>query len=144
MNPSGVHLALTHQHGDEVGISIRSVLIPRRSHRTGEAILHIEHVSASGTIAVADRQNKWYDRLLYDVERSGLILVEGDVSSDGKSAEIVVGNASYSLWSDALSPRCPADLHLPASVETLYFVTEEAGHRSATLILFLASAQRQI
>ena len=88
-------------------------------------------------------KNKWYDRLLYDVERSGLILVEGDLSSDGKSAEIVVGNASYSLWSDALSQHVAlADLHLPASVETLYFVTEEAGHRSATLILPRPSAQR--
>ena len=140
----GVHLALTHQHGDEVGISIRSVLDtkalpPAREKPSFISSMYLPQERLPSQID----KDKWYDRLLYDVERSGLILVEGDISSDGKSAEIVVGNASYSLWSDALSQHVAlADLHLPASVETLYFVTEEAGHRSATLILPRPSAQR--
>ena len=140
----GVHLALTHQHGDEVGISIRSVLDtkalpPARENPSFISSMYLPQERLPSQID----KNMWYDRLLYDVERSGLILVEGNVSSDGKSAELVVGNASYSLWSDALSQHVAlADLHLPASVETLYFVTEEAGHRSATLILPRPSAQR--
>ena len=132
----GVHLALTHQHGDEVGISIRSVLDTKALPPAREKPSFISACLPQERLPSQIDKNKWYDRLLYDVERSGLILVEGDISSDGKSAEIVVGNASYSLWSDALSQHVAlADLHLPASVETLYFVTEEAGHRSATLIL---------
>ena len=47
-------------------------------------------------------KNRWYDRLLYDVERSGLLLVEGTISPDGNQASLVVGNPSYALWSDAI------------------------------------------
>ena len=59
-------------------------------------------------------KKSWYDRLLYDVERSGLLLVEGMISDDGNH-KLVVGNTSYSLWSDAVGRHTAlADLHLPA------------------------------
>ena len=140
----GVHLGLSHQHGDEIGISIRSVLDTKAlpAAREKPSFISSMYLPEERLPSQIDK-NSWYDRLLYDAERSGLILVEGDLSSDGKSAELVVGNTTYSLWSDALSQHIAlADLHLPASVETLYFVTEEAGHRSATLILPRPSAQQ--
>ena len=81
-------------------------------------------------------KNRWYDRLLYDVERSGLLLVEGTISPDGNQASLVVGNPSYALWSDAIGRHTAlADLHLPATVKTIHFVVEEGGHRSATVVV---------
>ena len=82
------------------------------------------------------RKERWYSRLLYDVERSGLLLVEGTLSEDQQQAQLVVGNASLALWSDAIADlTAMADLHLPASVRTIFFVVEDGGHRTATIVV---------
>ena len=53
----------------------------------------------------------------------------------------MVGNASYALWSDALARHTAlADLHLPATVKSIYFVVEEGGHRTATVVVPRPSA----
>ena len=137
-NPvEGVHVSLTHQHQDHVGLSIRSVLDTKALPSKPEQPSFISSLYLpQSQLPPQINKKKWYDRLLYDVERSGLLLVEGSISSDEKSAELVVGNTSYSLWSDAIGRHLAlADLHLPASVETLYFVVEDGGHRSASIIV---------
>lgn len=139
----GVTLSLNSQHGDGIGVAIRSVLDTKALPQVSAAPNFISSIYLpQRELPPQINKNKWYDRLLYDVERSGLILVESDISPDGKNAELVVGNASFSLWSEALSQHIAlADLHLPASVDNLYFVVEEAGHRSATLIVPRPSSQ---
>jgi hypothetical protein len=137
-NPlAGIYVSLTHQHQDHVGFSIRSVLDTKALPSKPEQPDFISSLYLpQSQLPPQINKKKWYDRLLYDVERSGLLLVEGSISSDEKSAELVVGNTSYSLWSDAIGRHIAlADLHLPASVETLYFVVEDGGHRSASIIV---------
>lgn len=88
--------------------------------------------------------NKWYDKLLYDVERAGLWLVEGEISEDGSTARLVIGNAHYQLWVDAIDKHLAlADLHLPPSVTRIYLVVENKGHRNITLLLDRPSAMRE-
>ena len=138
----GVDLRLSLQHGDEIGVGFRSYLaskeeLPRREVDQFISSYYLSQRDLPDQI----NKHKWYDRLLYDVERSGLILVEGTVSSDGNSAQLVVGNASYALWSDALARHTAlADLHLPATVKSIYFVVEEGGHRAATVVVPRPSA----
>ena len=133
----GVDLRLSIQHGNEVGVGFRSFLNsaidpPKRDREDFVSSYYLPDSQFPGQI----NKNRWYDRLLFDVERSGLILVEGAVSDDGYSAQLVVGNADYALWSDAIAQHTAlADLHLPATVRTLNFVVEEAGHRSATIVV---------
>jgi len=133
----GVDLRLSLQHGDEVGIGFRSYLnskaeFPRREPEQFVSSFYL----AQSELPAQINKNRWYDRLLYDVERSGLLLVEGTISSDGNQASLVVGNPSYALWSDAIGRHTAlADLHLPATVKTIHFVVEEGGHRSATVVV---------
>ena len=137
-NPrTGIYISLNHQHQDHVGFSIRSVLDTKALPSKPEQPSFISSLYLpQSQLPPQINKKKWFDRLLYDVERSGLLLVEGSISSDEKSAELVVGNTSYSLWSDAIGRHLAlADLHLPASVETLYFVVEDGGHRSASIIV---------
>ena len=138
-----VVLGLTHQHGDEIGISVRSSLYTKALPSRRKAPEFVSSMFlAQSDLPKGISKNSWYDRLLYDVERSGLILVEGTISGDGKDAQLVVGNASYSLWIDALSRHIAlADLHLPPSVENLYLITEDGGHRSGTLVVPRPSVQ---
>ena len=133
----GVYVSLSNQHGDHVGLGIRSVLDTKALPPKREAPSFISSLYLpQNELPPQINKNKWYDRLLFDVEQSGLLLVESSISSDGKRAELVVGNTSYPLWSDAIGRHIAlADLHLPASVETLYFVVEDGGHRSASIIV---------
>jgi len=138
----GVDLRLSLQHGDEIGVGFRSYLDSKDEppRREPDQFISSYYLSQSDLPPQINKE-KWYDRLLYDVERSGLILVEGTLSADGNYAQLVVGNASYALWSDALARHTAlADLHLPATVKSIYFVVEEGGHRTATVVVPRPSA----
>ena len=132
-----VELGFSFQHLDQIGFSFESKfdssgLPPERPQTTFISSLYLPESELPSQID----KSKWFDRLLYDVERSDLILVEGSLSADQTSAELVVGNAGFSLWSDALGRHLAlADLHLPATVNTIYFVVEDGGHRSATVMV---------
>ncbi len=133
----GVDLRLSLQHGDEIGVGFRSYLDSKDEppRREPDRFISSYYLSQSDLPPQINKE-KWYDRLLYDVERSGLILVEGTLSADGNNAQLVVGNASYALWPDALARHTAlADLHLPATVKSIYFVVEEGGHRTATVVV---------
>ena len=138
----GLDLRLSVQHGDEIGVGFRSYLDSKQefSRREPEQFVSSYYLVQS-ELPPQINKNRWYDRLLYDVERSGLLLVEGTISSDGNQASLVVGNPSYALWSDAIGRHTAlADLHLPATVKTIHFVVEEGGHRSATVVVPRPSA----
>jgi len=134
---SGVTITLSNQHQDSFGLSIRSTFdtkaLPlKQKPPTFISSLYLRQSQLPSQI----NKKTWYDRLLYDVERSGLLLVEGTLSADQRSVELVVGNSSYSVWSDALGLHLAfADLHLPVSVETIYMVVEDGGHRTATMTI---------
>ena len=133
----GVDLRFSVQHADEVGIGIRTYLdskeeLPRRDP---EKFISSYFLSPKDLPSQINKKS-WYDRLLYDVERSGLLLLEGTISRDGSQAQLVVGNLSYGLWSDAIGRHTGlADLHLPVSVKSIHFIVEEGGHRSATIVV---------
>lgn len=133
----GLDFELSLQHGSKVGIGFRSYLdstkeLPRRD---SDAFVSSYYLSQDKLPEHINKKS-WYDRLLYDVERSGLLLVEGATSADGIEARLVVGNSSYALWSDAIGRHTAlADLHLPPSVKVIHFIVEEGGHRSATIVV---------
>ena len=63
-------------------------------------------------------------------------MVKASLSDDQQQVQLVVGNGSYFLWSDAIGRLTAlADLHLPASVESIHFVVEDAGHRPVTVVV---------
>ena len=133
----GVDARLSIQHGNEIGVGFRSFLNSSMDppKRDRESFISSYYLS-DNQLPRQINKSRWYDRLLFDIERAGLILVEGAISGDGHAAKLVVGNAEYALWSDAIAKHTAlADLHLPASVRTISFVVEEAGHRSATIVV---------
>ena len=133
----GLEVTASHQHGDEMGLSFQfsldSLADPQRLP-TPDFIS--SYYLPQSELPAQIRKDRWYSRLLYDVERSGLLLVEGTLSKDQQQAQLVVGNASLALWSDAIGILTSlADLHLPASVRSIFFIVEDAGHRTATIVV---------
>ena len=72
--------------------------------------------------------------MLFDVERSGLLLLEATVDESRHTATIVMGNTAYPVWMDAVDYMVSlADLHLPITVNMINIIVEEEGHRLNTI-----------
>lgn len=131
----GVTLSLSHQHNQEWGVSLQAAIDTkaRPVRRPPMVMTSSRDIAASDLPSMLDK-GKWYDLLLYDAERSGLILVSTTIDSKTDIATIIMGNKDYPIWADAIAQMTVlADLHLPAKVKSLRFVIEEEGHQVYTL-----------
>ena len=131
----GVSLSLSRQHEQEWGIELSAALdtkslTPRRPAPVFTSSLDMAPQDLPSQLNRRD----WYDMLLYDVERSGLLLLEASIEPSSSTAILVMGNNQYPVWADAIAKMAVlADLHLPSSVNTFRIVAEEAGHRVQTI-----------
>ena len=131
----GVSLSLSRQHEEEWGIELSAALDtkslpPRRPAPIFTSSLDMAPQNLPPQINPQD----WYDTLLYDVERSGLLLLEASIESSSHTAVLVMGNDQYPVWADAIAKMAVlADLHLPSSVNTFRIIAEEVGHRVKTI-----------
>lgn len=127
----GVSITLSHQHNQEWGIELSAVLdtksLPaKRSSRVFRSSLDYP----ADELPAGINPLSWYDTLLFDVERSGILLLEATIDETSHSATIVMGNLDYPVWADAVATMANlADLHLPTTVNTFNIVIEEEGHR---------------
>jgi len=131
----GVSLSLSRQHEQEWGIELSAALDtkslpPRRAAPIFTSSLDMAPQDLPSQLNRRD----WYDMLLYDVERSGLLLLEASIEPSSSVAILVMGNDQYLVWADAIAKMAVlADLHLPSSVNTFRIIAEEAGHRVQTI-----------
>ena len=131
----GVSLSLSRQHEQEWGIELSAALdtktlTPRRPAPLFTSSLDMAPQDLPSQLNPRD----WYDTLLYDVERSGLLLLEASIEPSSHTAVLVMGNDSYPVWADAIAKMAVlADLHLPPSVNTFRIIAEETGHRVQTI-----------
>lgn len=126
---------LSYQNNEEIGVSLTYAVDTKKDPvQSRRYDFESSLMMTPNSLPPQLNPNSWYDRLLYDVERSGLLLVEAKTSADEREAYLVVGNADHRLWVDAMERHVAlADLHLPADIDRLHFILEEAGHRVATL-----------
>ena len=138
----GITLSLSHQHGDHIGIGFEAALDTKSLPPVYQPPSFVSSRDLpQNQLPPQINKNSWYDRLLYDVERSGLLLVAGRLSEDGSQAQLIVGNGAYPVWADAISRHVAlADLHLPPSVKTLYLIAEDGGHRATAVVVPRPSA----
>ena len=135
-------LTFSYQQGDELGVSLRV------RANTGQDLPPVTppQFISSFYLPVEDlppqiRSKNWYVRLLYDVERSGLLLFSGTLVADGTEAILEVGNLQFPTWDDAIAQLTSlADLHLPPRVSRISFVVEEAGFKTLTVRVARPSA----
>ena len=133
---AGVTLGLSHQFGEQYAFSIASngdsLALPEKkpprlfisAKDLAEADISLENYDLSS----------WYDRLRYDMNQSGLTLLEASSSPAGQEVTLVVTNHIYALNADAMQRVLVlADLHLPASFGTLNIILNEDGFQPITL-----------
>ncbi len=127
----GLSLTLSRQHNQEWGMQLTAALDTKSMPSKPARRLYLSSIDLeSSDLPKGISQSSWYDTLLFDAERSGLLLLEATVDESNYTATIVMGNTAYPVWIDAVDYMVSlADLHLPTTVNTLNIVVEEEGHR---------------
>lgn len=70
--------------------------------------------------------DSWYDRLLFDAERSGLRMHSAYFKPGDDQASFTVSNDRYALWADALNQfYVLAEIHLPPALKNISIETLE-------------------
>ena len=131
----GVSLTLSRQHGQEWGAELSVALdtLSRLAKPANRQFRSSRDYSAD-ELPEGINGDSWYDTLLFDAERSGLLLVEATIDKQSQQATLVMGNTGYAVWADAVdSMTTLADLHLPSTVNSFNIVIEEEGHRLQSL-----------
>ena len=131
----GVSLSLSRQHEQEWGIELSATLDTKSTPPRRPAPIFMSSLDmAPQDLPSQLNRRDWYDMLLYDVERSGLLLLKASIEPSSSTAILVMGNNQYPVWADAIAKMTVlADLHLPSSVNTFRIVAQEAGHRVQTI-----------
>ena len=130
-----LYLTSSYQHGKEFGFRLSAKLNTKTSSNKFE-IKPFKSSLFLEDSEVPDGYNLsvWYDRLLYDMEKSGLYLYEAEYSENNDSVTLEIGNKSFHHWPDAISATLYlADLHLPERYKSISIIMLENGYRMQTI-----------
>ena len=130
-----LYLTTSYQHKKEFGFRLSAKLNTKVSSNKFEIkpfksslFLDESNVPEGYNLSV------WYDRLLYDMEKSGLYLYEAEYSEDDDTVTLEIGNKSFHHWPDAIASTLDlADLHLPKRYKSISIILLENGYRMHTI-----------
>tara|TARA_B110000211_G_scaffold75737_2_gene88663 strand:- start:2050 stop:4179 length:2130 start_codon:yes stop_codon:yes gene_type:complete len=124
-------ISLSRQHDQEWGIALSASLDSKAlPSKPSPKLFRSSLDYTADELPAGLNKNSWYDTLLFDVERSGLLLLESTVDVPTRTATLVMGNTGFPVWADAIASMARlADLHLPTTVNTFNIVIEEEGYR---------------
>lgn len=130
-----ISLTLSHQHGEEVGLRLTARLNTKALPPAYPPAPFISAVDlAEQDLPSGMRKDQWYDMLLYDMERSGLYLIDADYEKRGSHVRLTISNKDYPIWADAVAKSLSlADAHLPKRFKTISLVIQENNMQVHTL-----------
>ena len=130
-----LHLAANYKHDNEFGFKISASLntkqtTPKYSERFYKSTLDMKKEE----FPKGYNHSSWYDRLLLDMSKAGLILVSADYEPEGEEINLEVSNKDYRSWPDAISVALRlANIHLPQNFKSIAITINEEGYRLHTL-----------
>ena len=126
-----VKLALSMQHEEEFGFKLVAAFNTKaKAPRYPEPLIVPTRDIPQEDLRDGIDKDSWYDVLLYDMERSGLILVSADYQPRSKNITLTISNRNYASWSDAVARSLLlADTYLPKNFETINLVLQEDNMR---------------
>ena len=130
-----ISLSFTRQHGQEWGITLQAMLDTKASAPKYEPAPFVSsHDMAKEDLPAGINPEKWYDTLLYDVERSGLLLRSAKADANSQKVTLEVSNSQYASWPDAVAKMQQlASVHVPLDIKSFDIVTQENGHNVHTI-----------
>ena len=134
----GANVAVTASwvRGDSLGINFSSKINTKANPRKKPSARFYSSAEPRALSKAPENLDlsSWYNRLLYDVERSGLRLHSATLRPGSRTAHLELSNDSYALTGDAVQRALLlAEIHLPARVSSLDVLLRENGYIAPTL-----------
>ena len=126
----GVDLVVSRQLGADIAVSLSATLDTKSEAppKASPAFWSVDEPPERWDASESFKPNTWYARLLFDVERSGLLMLAGDLRDRGRSAWLEIENGTYAYEADAIRKVLTlAELHLPRSVGTVHVILQTDG-----------------
>ena len=123
----GVSVGASYQQGEFVGLTLKST-IDFKSKPARRYERFYSAADQTGQDQAPDHLDLdlWYDRLLFDAERSGLRIHSAYLRPGDDQASFIVSNDRYALWADALNQFYRlAEIHLPQELKAITIQTLE-------------------
>ncbi len=131
-SPSGLNFSLTHQHGNQFGLSFSSSLDTKGLPASPKIEPFYSSSEEVNNIIEPETLNFdiWYDRLLYDMEQSGLYLRSANIFPDNRVL-IEFSNLRYNLAADAINKLLSlSQIHLPYQIRNIDLILNENGYKA--------------
>lgn len=133
---SGSILSLSHLRGNELGLAFSTILDTNLTpiKKNIQAFY-----SSSDKLKIPDipktlNFDNWYDRLLYDFEKSGLLLRKAKIYPSEKKATIEFSNFRYNLAADAINRALTlSQIHLPLEINRFDLILNENHFKVMTI-----------
>ena len=133
---SNLIVAASWLHNSSFGLRISSALgtksMPKRKKSKG-----FYSASESQSLSGAPESlnlDAWYDRVLFDVERSGLRLNRAAIDEENAAVALEMSNTGYALTADAVHKALSvAEIHLPRKYRSIEIVLREEDHLAPTI-----------
>ena len=127
---------LHRNHGGDVGFSFSSKI--NTSSLPSKKEIKPYYSSADGyLLSKAPKSldlDSWYDRLLYDFEKSGLLLRSAKISLQDQRVIIEFSNFRYNLAVDSASRALTlTQIHMPDGINNISFIINESGFKVVTI-----------
>jgi hypothetical protein len=130
------NIALTYQQGNQVGFLLSSKINTKKSSfRPKNDIFYSSYdgYQLSGAPKSLNL-NSWYDRLFYDMDRSGLLLRTAKIAPENSQVTIEISNFRYNLVADAIQKALTlSQIHVPRDIKNINIIINENGHRVAMI-----------
>jgi hypothetical protein len=132
----GSSLTLSHQQGNQFGISLSSLIdtkyLPQKKKLKSFYSSYDGYSISSFPMDL--NFNSWYDRLFYDLDKSGILLRGAKVFPEYDQINIEITNYRYNLTADAINRVLSlSHIHLPKNIKNINVIINEGGFRVLTI-----------
>ena len=129
-------ISLSRQQGNQWGILVSSKIDTKETKKKKMTLPYYSASESKGRSMMQDNLNQdlWYDRLFFDLDKSGIILKKAKVYNDTKQVDIEVTNFQYELTVDAVNRVLSlSEVHIPRYYKNLNLILSEGGFRAITI-----------
>ena len=127
---------LTYQQGNQVGLSISSSFDTKKDIPPKRALPFYSATEERNLSKAPSSLNfdRWYDRLYYDLKRSGIVLLQTQLISESNQVIIEIKNQNYNYVVDAVNRVLTlSELHLPKSIKNINVIVNEKDFQVMTI-----------
>ena len=119
---SNLTIAASWLHGSSFGLRLSSKLDTKSTPKTEKRAGVLQCIRTRSLSGAPENLNlsSWYDRLLYDAERSGLRLNKAAIDSETVEVTLEIENAGYALTADAVHKVLSlSEVHLSRKIKSV-------------------------